>query len=132
MPGITDLPTLLASLRPALLPSEYVFVSLPGAEYDDGAELDPVAAFMEEEGLSLIVPRERADDAELAYDGVFRRITLRAHSSLAAVGLTAAVAGRLAKDGIPANIVAAFHHDHLFVPAERADDALAALEGLSR
>ena len=59
------------------------------------------------------------------------RITLAVHSSLDAVGLTAAVAGVLAERGISANMVAAFHHDHLFVPWSRRAEALAALQALS-
>ena len=61
---------------------------------------------------------------------VFRRITLGVTSSLQAVGLTAAVAGALAAAGIAANVVAAFHHDHVFVPADRAADVMACLAGL--
>lgn len=130
MSGITDLPTLLASLRPALGGGEFVFVTRPGASYGDGAELAPVAAFTEAEGLTLVVPRDRAEARGEPYDGVFRRITLRVHSSLAAVGLTAAVAGALTEHGISANVIAAFHHDHVFVPAERAEDALDVLTAL--
>jgi hypothetical protein len=50
------------------------------------------------------------------------------HSSLEAVGLTAAVAGALTAAGISANVVAAFHHDHVFVPADRAEAAMAQLD----
>jgi hypothetical protein len=57
-------------------------------------------------------------------------ITLRVHSSLAAVGLTAAVAAALSDHGISANVVAAYCHDHIFVPADRAEEALAALRSL--
>ena len=46
------------------------------------------------------------------------------------VGLTAAVAVALADAGIACNVVAAVHHDHLFVPVESADAALAALRAL--
>jgi hypothetical protein len=61
-----------------------------------------------------------------------RMITLTVHSSLAAVGLTAAFSARLAREGIGANVVAAFHHDHIFVPAADAERALAALKALHR
>lgn len=57
-------------------------------------------------------------------------ITLTVSSDLAAVGLTAAVARALTDAGISCNVVAAAHHDHLFVPVERAGDAIAALRGL--
>jgi uncharacterized protein len=53
------------------------------------------------------------------------------HSDLAAVGLTAAFAGALASEGISCNVIAGFHHDHLFVPWERRADAMAALGRLA-
>jgi hypothetical protein len=37
----------------------------------------------------------------------------------------------LADAGISANVIAALHHDHIFVPWDRRDDALAVLRGLS-
>lgn len=131
MSGITDLRTLLASMQPALADGEFVFCTLPGARYGAGAEHAPVASFAEEEGLTLVLPRERADAAGLPYAGAFRMLTLRVHSSLEAVGLTAAVAACLTERGISANVVAAFFHDHVFVPAERAAEALDALWSLS-
>ena len=132
MSGITDLPVLVSSMRPTLGTGEFVFVSRPGASYGDGAELSPVAAFAEDEGLTLVVPRVHADVCGEAYDGVFRMVTLRVHSSLAAVGLTAAVAAALTEHGISANVVAAYYHDHVFVPAERADEAVHVLSALAR
>lgn len=132
MNGITDLVLLLASLRPALAEGEFVFLSFAGAAYGDQAELEPIASFMEDEGLTLIVPRRRADAAGLTYEVSFRKITLGVHSSLIAVGLTQAVAQCLAERGISANVVAAFHHDHVFVPSDVAVPALEALEDLAR
>ncbi len=132
MTGINNLAVLLQSLRPTLAQGEFVFLSFAGAVYGNQPELEPVASFREDEGLTLIVPRARADAAGLAYEAVFRMITLGVHSSLIAVGLTAAVAQCLAERGISANVVAAFHHDHVFVPSEVAVPALEALEVLAR
>ena len=74
---------------------------------------------------------ERARELGLAEAEWFRRITLTVHSSLEAVGLTASISAALAAEGISANVVAAYFHDHVFVPEERADDALAALRKLA-
>jgi hypothetical protein len=74
--------------------------------------------------------QEIADAHALSYDGIFRRITLQVHSSLSAVGLTAAVSGQLAKAGISANVIAASHHDHIFVPSADTDRAMLALAAL--
>jgi hypothetical protein len=80
--------------------------------------------------LTLVVRKETALAAGADFDGVFRMITLQVHSSLEAIGLTAAVAGVLAERGISANVIAGFHHDHVFVPATMADDAIAALSAM--
>ena len=59
------------------------------------------------------------------------RVSLTIQSDLAAVGLTAAFARALADHGISANVVAGFHHDHIFVPWASRDKALTALQELS-
>ena len=130
MSGLTDLDQLLAHLEPSLREGEYVFITVDDDTMTD--ELQPLATFVEDEGRSLIVERERAEAAGLPVDGVFRCITLTVRSSLDAVGLTAAVAGVLAEAGISANVVAAFHHDHVFVPAADAERALSVLRGLQQ
>jgi len=130
MNPLSELDELLAGLAPGLEPEEYVFCTLPCTAAMPAA-LAPLATMREAEGLSLVLPAETPRDAGLACEGPFRLITLRVHSSLKAVGLTAAVAGALAAAGISANVVAGYHHDHLFVPADRAEDALAVLCNLS-
>ena len=85
-----------------------------------------IGTFREDEGVTAIVPADVAD--ELGIEGPdFARITLMVHSDLESVGLTAAVATALADAGIACNMVAAFHHDHAFVPALRAEEALEVL-----
>jgi hypothetical protein len=125
--GLQDM---LSTLAPRLRPGEFVFCTVPIMEQADYVELLPLASFREDEGLTLVVGLASADKAGLDYTSVFRCITLGVHSSLDAVGLTAAVAGRLAEHGISANVIAAYHHDHIFVPADRADDALVVLQTL--
>ncbi len=130
MSGETDLERLLATMRPAADATPWVFCVVPGGLPPDPA-LGAVATVREDEGWTAVVPRDRADAAGLAYDGTFRRITLTVHSSLAAVGFLAAVARALADAGVACNPVSGAYHDHLFVPAERADEALAVLRALS-
>lgn len=130
MTGETELKKLLASMTPRLLPHTYVFAALPpGASPIDG--LDPVMQFRELEGLTLIVTEDQAKAAGLAGTFRCRMITLDIHSSLEAVGFLAAITTRLAAAGMCVNPVSAFYHDHLFVPAERAEDALAILRALA-
>ena len=130
MAGITEIDELLKSMSPELRGNEYVFCTLDGC-YSDYVHLNPLACFVEAEGLTLIIPVESADNAQLAYESKFRQITLTVHSSLDAVGLTAAVATKLAAHGISANVVAAYYHDHIFVQTEKADEALLALREFS-
>ena len=131
MAGIIDLNILIASMQPMLSDGHFVFVTLSGADYDDVLLYEPIAAVTEEEGLTLVIPQNRADAAALHYEGVFRKITLQVHSSLEAVGPTAAVSTRLAEHGISANMIAGYYHDHVFVPVDRADEAVAVLQQLS-
>ncbi len=127
MAGETDLNNLLASMSPEVLDEEYVFCSVKDACYGDLRELNPIAAFSEAEGLSLVIPRSRADENALRYESVFKAITLTVHSSLDAVGLTSAVSTKLTEHGISANVIAAYYHDHIFVQAEHVEQAQAAL-----
>ncbi len=130
MNGLTDLQELLANADPVLDPKEYVFATFPGAHYADLASLSPLASFQEQEGLSLVIERSIAEAAGVSSQGIFRKISLSVHSSLEAVGLTAAISRQLAERGISANIIAARYHDHIFVPIERAEEALQALQDL--
>lgn len=129
MSGETDLAKLLSGMRPQLNRGRYVFTLGPGRTVPPGVE--PVVTVLEEEGLTLVLRQEEADAAGLPYDYVAGWITLRVHSALDAVGLTAAIAGELAGAGLSCNVVAGFHHDHLFVPHERAEEAVRLLQGLA-
>ena len=127
---VSDLATLLATMRPERQPGEYAFVTVGP---DDGVPtgLTPVATVHEPEGTTLVVPVQQAQTCGLPLDYRCAWILLRVHSDLAAVGLTAAVATALADHGIACNVIAGFHHDHLFVPTDFADRAVAALEALA-
>ncbi|WP_437344362.1 ACT domain-containing protein [Mesorhizobium marinum] len=117
-------------MSPELLPGVLVFATLPpGASRPDG--IDPVMTFREREGETLILAEEQAMAAGLASIFRSRMITLNVHSSLDAVGFIAAVATRLTEAGLGVNPVSAYFHDHLFVPAERADEAMAILRALA-
>lgn len=130
MAAISDLRTMLAEMRPVLNSGRYAFVALPEGVAIDQAQI--IASVREAEGLSVIVPEQVAVDQGLAISFTAAWITLTVHSDLAAVGLTAAFSQALATAGIGCNVVAGVHHDHLFVPFEMAERAMAALGALSR
>jgi len=130
MTGEKNLEKLLASMEPVVLSDEYVFCTLQDGKYGDFADYCPLFSFSESEGLTLVLTKSNADRAELQYDSIFKRITLTVHSSLDAVGLTAAVSGKLAENGISANVVAGYFHDHIFVQAEKINAAYKLLKEL--
>ena len=128
MTGETDLARLLAGMAPDLRGRDWGY-AVAGAVPPC---VTPFATVAEDEGLTLIAPMAQLLAAGLAAQGPMGCITLRIHSSLAAVGLTAAVSSALAAAGISANMIAGFHHDHILLPAADADRALDILKGLSR
>lgn len=117
---------LLANLDVERRPGVYAYVVVP-----TGSPPPPAAMAMIDEGDTTSYVVDAATPA--AGDGTFRAawLTLRVHSSLEAVGLTAAVSAALAEHGIAANVLAGFHHDHVLVPEHRADDAVAVLRALA-
>lgn len=130
MTPIGDLEALLARMQPELHPGRYAFVALP-----DGVALDPahiVASVRESEGLSVVVPEQVALDLGLPIAFAAAWITLAVQSDLAAVGFTAAFSRALGEAGISCNVVAGVRHDHLFVPAGQAQEAMDALRTLSQ
>ncbi|MBT0587476.1 ACT domain-containing protein [Alteromonas oceanisediminis] len=131
MVGETNLTRLLQSMSPELDESEWVFCVVPSVSQLSSMQPAPKCIFREKEGVTVILTPAQAAQHELAYHGVFRCITLSVHSSLQAVGLTAAVATALANENISANVVAAYHHDHIFVQCSDAERALSTLQQLS-
>ena len=131
MSGEKNLNKLLGSMSPQLSNVEYVFCTVKNADYGDYAEAEPIASILEQEGLTLVLTRKSAEKNGLTWEGIFKCITLNIHSSLQATGLTAAVSGKLSEHRISANVIAGFFHDHIFVPADLSEKALALLSELS-
>jgi hypothetical protein len=115
--GERDLGKLLADPKPELLPDRYSFEI--GDDQPMGESV--FALVREEEGITAIRTNP---------EGEWARITLGIHSNLEAVGMTAAFSKALTDAGISANVVAGLHHDHIFVPWDRREDALKALRRL--
>lgn len=130
MTGERDLKALLGSMKPEIVDGIFVFCTVA---YDEPmpAAICPLLTFREREGTTLVTRREEAEAAGLRYEFASRLITLTVHSALDAIGFLAAITARLAGAGISVNAVSAFYHDHLFVPADRADEALVLLQEMS-
>ena len=131
MTGITDLQILLKEMQPVLSAQDFVFCTVNKIPDDELLKLNPLCMVREEEGTTLILEKPVADKNNLLYDGVYHKITLHVHSSLEAVGLTAAFSKALTDHNISANVIAGYYHDHIFVPKERAEAAMAALQELT-
>jgi len=129
MAGETSLSTLIRSMTPVLNEGAYVFCSLSDAAQLQGVQ--PLGSFQEREGLSVILSRQQAEQLQLEIGYVAAWLTLEVHSALAAVGLTAAVAGALANAGISCNVIAGYYHDHLFVAYTDGPRDLAILQQLA-
>lgn len=132
MTGITDIKVLLNSMKPALDTTDYVFVTnKSNVITDEIIALNPIATIVESEGITLVISKITAEKHYIPFDVVFRKISLEVHSSLEAVGLTAAISTALAAHNISANVIAGFYHDHIFVPQDKAALALSVLKELA-
>lgn len=129
MSGEKDLTKLLQTLQPTLHPGRYVFCTV-----NDLTRINPVdvvSVFKEMEGYTVIADKQLADRLNLDYNFIAAWITLTVHSSLQAVGLTAAFSRALADENISCNVMAGYFHDHIFVDERDADKALTVLKKLS-
>tara|TARA_R110002167_G_scaffold309361_1_gene514187 strand:+ start:2032 stop:2427 length:396 start_codon:yes stop_codon:yes gene_type:complete len=130
MAGETDLNILLESLEPSLNLGSYVFISLK--DINEILREDILFQFKEEEGITILLSKDKADKYNLDYEFVASWITLKVHSALDAVGLTAAVSSALTKHNISCNVVAAYYHDHIFVSKKDTKKAMEVLSEFSR
>ena len=128
--GMTDLDQLIQSMDPVLHPGEYVFATVQ--EIEAIPRSVTICEFREEEGTTVVLAREKAEELGLSFDYIAAWITLKVHSALDAVGLTAAFSSELAQHGISCNVIAGYYHDHIFVAfqdGERAVEVLRRMAG---
>jgi uncharacterized protein len=128
MPGETNLAELLKTMHPTLNKGDYVFCTVPSTSNIDHSFI--IGSFKEKEGLTIILSKAEADKLNLPYTYIAAWITLTVHSSLEAVGLTAAFSVALAKESISCNVIAAYYHDHIFVAKGDAEKAMNVLKAL--
>ena len=129
MAGESNLKTLERLMAPVLHPDRFVFCCFADFAVPDGVH--PLCLFKEQEGLTAIVEMTEALSVDLHYQFEARLITLSVQSALGAVGFMASVLQVLAAEGVACNVISAFHHDHLFVPAELAELAMRTLRSHS-
>ncbi|HEY2581585.1 MAG TPA: ACT domain-containing protein [Mucilaginibacter sp.] len=129
MSGETNLNTLLTTMTPLLNKGDYVFCTIKNIQTIPQNKI--LGSFREAEGFTVIIEKSIADELKLPYSYISAWITLNVHSSLDAVGLTAAFSNALAKENIGCNVVAAYYHDHIFVDQKDAAKAMEVLRQLS-
>jgi uncharacterized protein len=130
MAGGRDLAALLRDMHPEMREGIFVFCTIANDAVLP-ATIKPLLIFRETEATTLVIRQDEADRHGLPHQFRSRLITLTVHSSLEAVGFLAAITARLAEAGISVNAVSAFYHDHLFVPVDRAEEALRLLQDMS-
>jgi hypothetical protein len=130
MTGETNLETLLNNLNPVLNTGDFVFCTVPNMDKIELSQI--IGSFKEAEGITLILSKAYADIIALEYSSIMSWITLQVHSSLEAVGLTAAFSKLLAVHNISCNVVAGYYHDHLFVMKEDAKKAMELLSDFNK
>lgn len=126
MSGETNLETLLKNMKPVLNTGDFVFCTVSNVDKINQSQI--IGSFKEVEGTTLILSKAYADLIALEYSSIMSWITLQVHSSLEAVGLTAAFSKLLAVNNISCNVIAGYYHDHIFLMKE---DALKAMELIS-
>lgn len=118
-------------LKPMMHKAEFGFATLaPGESWP--AIVSPHAIFVENEGTSFIAPVTQLRAADLDHIGGWALISLGLETALAETGIAARVSAALDAAAIPANLVAAYHHDHVFVPWERREEAAILLREVPR
>ena len=130
MAGNTNLQEILNSLQISCDDVEYGFATAPQGETISADEV--LCTFREPEGLTVIASKGYLEANDLTFDGTYAKLTVEIHTSLALVGLTAVLAEALADNGISANVVAAYYHDHVFVPYDIRREAARILLGLKQ
>ncbi|MBI2405634.1 ACT domain-containing protein [Candidatus Microgenomates bacterium] len=128
MTGQTDLSGVLKSLQVSCDNIEYGFASVKDKQinFDDQV----LGTFKENEGLTIIAPREYFETNDIQYEGPYAKLTIEVHTSLELVGLTAILARKLAENQISANVVAGYFHDHIFVQYAVRQKAIEAINNL--
>ncbi len=129
MAGETDLALLIKGMTPILNKGDYIFATVKDISAID--RNDTICEFNEEEGVSVVIEKRKADELMLDYTFISTWITLKIHSSLDAIGLIALVSKVLAKNHISCNVIAGYYHDHIFVAKKDAIRAINVLTDLS-
>jgi len=117
-------------MKPLLNEGEYVFASVSNTA---SIPRDiTICEIKEKEGITIVLPKKDAERLGLPFDFVASWITLNIHSSLEAVGLTAAFSAELSENNISCNVIAGYYHDHIFVDKKDEKKAMMVLQNMTK
>lgn len=128
--GVKELDTLLQNMEPILNEGEYIFATV--SDIESIPRSMTICEMKEQEGITVVLTKQDAEELGLSFDYIASWITLNIHSSLEAVGLTAAFATALAKQEISCNVIAGYYHDHIFIDKKDEEKAMNVLTELSK
>jgi uncharacterized protein len=129
---VRDRRAMLAGMTPVLKEGKYVFCTTRDEAVAEALAARSLAMFREEEGIALVLSVHDAAAHAFDVSMPMARIVLEVFSALDGVGLTAGVASALADEGIPCNMIAAYHHDNVFVPQAMSQRAVEVLLDVQR
>lgn len=129
MPLDSTLAHILQNLNPVLDEQEYVFCTVK--EDSSVAITSGLCCFFEEEGVTVVLEKIKAEELSIPFKFTWKRITLGIHTELTAVGVIAALTSRLSAHDICVNVVSAYYHDHLFVLSSQAKKTIEILQSFS-
>lgn len=132
MQAITELDRLIKEMKPIIHPEPLVYCAVTAEQMTSKMLTDSFAMINEAEAITLITSPEQAQSFGFKASETFQRIELKVYSSLEAVGLTAAVSQCLTEHNISANVIAAYHHDHILIPQKDAQKGYQALLALTQ
>ncbi|MFK7771203.1 MAG: ACT domain-containing protein [Saprospiraceae bacterium] len=128
--GETNLNNLIKNMEPILNEGEYVFASVKNV-ISIPREIT-ICEIKEREGITVVLSKKDAEELGLTFEFIASWITLNIHSSLEAVGLTAAFASELGKHNISCNVIAGYYHDHIFVDKKDKEKAMKVLWDMTK
>ncbi|KAJ4410777.1 hypothetical protein N0V91_001705 [Didymella pomorum] len=129
-PEVLSLPQQLATLKPVLASSTFIFATFP-PNAPVPPSLPVQMLFREAEGMTLVTTRNAADAEGIDYWQVVRLITLE-HTKMQSMDFMAFVTNRLLKDvKIDVNFVSGYHHDYCFVGTGYEEQVMRCLQDIA-
>jgi hypothetical protein len=130
MTDTTELQEMLQTIEVSCDNVEYGFTTVPKSLHISTNEV--LGSIQEEEGVTILATKAYMEDKGIIFEGPFAKLIVQASVPIGFIRFTAALAGKLADKGVPANIVSAYNHNIIFIPYDLREQAAATIEELKR